>query len=239
MSLQEGYVRKVIYDSQRWELLRRKRALALKLMKTLANCGMSGAVVHGSVARGDVEEDSDVDIAFLKPYPPGLVELCLEKGGYSIFSRVLVMATPIHTPKLYIYLDPREEQVVSIPLAELSSIEAEFYKFSGMLELRDLEKDLRVPGVNKRLMFIEPTSFGHIEIPVLGNEDYVAKRLGVSLAVVMDRVEALTKRAKEGHTGLFIEREIPPSIDVETYVRRLCSENKIFREKVQSYGLCI
>ena len=88
-------------------------------------------------------------------------------------------------------------------------------------------------------MLIEPIAEGHIEIPVVGNEGYVAKRLGVSINVVFDRVEALTKRAREGHTGLFMEIEVPLSMSVEAFLKILCRENKFFREKVSRYGLCI
>jgi predicted nucleotidyltransferase len=239
MMVFEGYAKYVVYDEKRWDLLRRKRELALKLMHVLERCSIVSTVVHGSVARGDVEEDSDVDVSLLKPYSPGLLMLCLERGGYNVYSRKIVMPTPVHTPKLYIYLDPSEELVVSNPLAELSPVEVEFYKFSGMLELRELAKNLRVPGVNKELMLIEPTDCGHIEMPVLGNEDYVAKRLGISLVTVKDRVEALTRRAREGHTGLFIEEEVPVGMDVEEFIKKLCRENKVFRERVQRHGLCI
>jgi predicted nucleotidyltransferase len=75
-------------------------------------------------------------------------------------------------------------------------------------------------------------------MPVLGNEDYVVKKLGVSLAVVRDRVEALTRRVREGHTGLFIEEEIPVNMGTEEFIKRLCKENKVFRERLQRHGLC-
>jgi predicted nucleotidyltransferase len=88
-------------------------------------------------------------------------------------------------------------------------------------------------------MLIEPTDYGHTEMPVLGNEDYVAKRLGISLATVKDRVEALSRRAREGHTGLFIEEEVPVGMDVEEFIKKLCKKNKVFRERVQRHGLCI
>jgi predicted nucleotidyltransferase len=234
----EGYVKRVIYDDRKWALLKCKRELALKLMLALEHCGIVSAIVHGSVARGDVEDDSDVDVSLLEPYSPGLLEFCLEGSGYSVYSKKVVMPTPVNTPKLYIYLDSREELTVSNPLAGLSSVEIEFYKFSGMLELRELIKNLRVPGVNKKLMFIEPTEYGHTEMPVLGNEDYVVKKLGVSLAVVRDRVEALTRRVREGHTGLFIEEEIPVNMGTEEFIKRLCKENKVFRERLQRHGLC-
>jgi|UniRef100_A0A7J2U2D5 predicted nucleotidyltransferase len=238
MTIFEGYVKKIVYDDEKWALLRRKRESALRLMLTLKRCGIVNAVVHGSIARGDVEEDSDIDVSLLKPYSPGLLELCLERSGYSIYSKVIVMPTPIHTPKIYIYLDSRKELAVSNPLAELNSIEIEFYRFSGMIELKELIENLRVSGVNKKLMLIEPTSYGHIETPVIGNEHYVARKLKVSLAVVRDRVEALMRRAREGHTGLFIEQEVSINMDTEMFVRRLCNENKVFRERLQRYDLC-
>ncbi len=231
--------REVIYDEERWRLLREKRRTAKTIMETLIRCGFTQLVVHGSIARGDVEPDSDIDVALLAPTSIGLVELCLERGGFSIHSMVLVQPTPIHTPKVYIYLDPFEEKVVTVPLVELKPIEKEFYRFSGCLTYEDLVKDVRVPGVNKRLVLIEPTPRGHIEIPVIGNEGFVARRLGVSIEVVRDRVEALTRRREEGHTGLFIEIEIPPGRTIEEVVEELCRENKLFRQAVARYGLCL
>ncbi len=211
---------------------------ALRIAEALASCGFVNLVVHGSVARGDVDEDSDVDVALLSPAPVGMVQLCLERRGFSVSSLVLVQPTPIHSPKVYIYLDPFEEQVVTVPLVELEPVEKEFYRFSGCLTIDQLAKDRRVPGVNKELMLIEPTPRGHIEIPVIGNEGYVAKKLGVSLTVVLDRVRALTRRREEGHTGLFIEIEIPVGKSVEEVVEELCRENRLFRQRVSRYGLC-
>ena len=234
-----GYRRRIVYDENRWNILRKKRFSAIKMLKTLSSCGIINPIVHGSVARGDVDEHSDVDVALLRPYSPSLLELCIERRGYSIYSKKIVMPTPIHTPKLYIYLDPFEELIISDPLAELSPIEVEFYKFSGMVEYNDLLRDVRVAGVDKRLMLIEPVEDGHVETPVVGNEGYVARRLGVSIEVVLDRVEALTKRVREGHTGLFIEYEVPPNTNTEAYIEFLCRENSLFRDRVRDYGLCI
>ncbi|NPA96014.1 MAG: DNA polymerase subunit beta [Crenarchaeota archaeon] len=228
----------VVYDERRWRVLRRKREIAKEIARALAACGFRDFVVHGSVARGDVDEDSDVDVAVLSPAPVGLVELCLERAGLRVFSRVLVQPTPVHSPKVYLYLDPFEERVVSLPLVELEPIEKEFYRFSGSLALDQLLRDERVPGVDKRLMLIVPTPRGHVEAPVVGNEGVVARFLGVSIQVVLDRVRALTRRAEEGHTGLFIEIEVPPQRSVEEVVRELCRENRLFRQRVARHGLC-
>ena len=52
--------REVVYDEKRWRLLRDLRKKALKLMKPLADHGLN-PIVYGSLARGDVREDSDID----------------------------------------------------------------------------------------------------------------------------------------------------------------------------------
>ncbi len=231
-------VREVRYDERRWRILAEKRAKARKLMEMLISCGFLNVIVHGSVARGDVDEDSDVDVVILDPASPSLLQLCLERYEFQPHSIKIVQPTPIHTPKLYIYLDPYEELIISTPLAKLRSVEIEFYRFSGMLSYIELLKNERVPGVNKKLMLIEPRPWGHVEIPVIGNEGYVARRLGVSMEVIRDRVDALTRRVREGHTGLFVEIEVPPHKTVEEVVRDLCKENKLFRQRLSEYIAC-
>ena len=234
-----GYVREVYYDDRRWGIFVEKRKKALKILMDMRNCGILTAVAHGSIARGDVDVDSDVDIALLKPYPSSIIRYCLEKNGYSTYSISIVQATPRHTPKIYLYLDALEELCISNPLAELDAVEIEYYRFSGMVNIDDIASNVRVPGVDKRLMFIEPMEFGHRELPVIGNEGYIAKRLGISLNVVMDRVEALSKRVEEGHTGLFIKIELPEFDYLEHIIRKLCVENSLFRKRVERSGLCI
>ncbi len=228
----------IVYTEEHWAMLRRKRILAIRIMDALAHCGILNTITHGSVARGDVRKDSDVDIVVLEYRALGLIEECIYAQGFHIYSRRLVQATPIHTPKIYLYLDPQEELVITVPLAEMSHIEKEFYRFSGMITRDELEKGKRVAGVNKKLILIIPTEKGHKEMPVIGNEGLVAKILGVSIDVVLDRVKALTKRRTIGHTGLFINREIPPTISIEEFIKRLCIENKVFRRRVSPYGFC-
>jgi predicted nucleotidyltransferase len=40
MMVFEGYAKYVVYDEKRWDLLRRKRELALKLMHVLERCSI-------------------------------------------------------------------------------------------------------------------------------------------------------------------------------------------------------
>ncbi|MEM2545894.1 MAG: nucleotidyltransferase domain-containing protein, partial [Nitrososphaerota archaeon] len=53
--------RKVVYDERRWRILREKRGVAERILSVLHQVGITDAFVYGSVARGDVDEDSDVD----------------------------------------------------------------------------------------------------------------------------------------------------------------------------------
>ncbi|MCD6407232.1 nucleotidyltransferase domain-containing protein, partial [Candidatus Aerophobetes bacterium] len=51
--------REVIYTPKRWAILWEKREKALKIMERLKEFDPH---VYGSVARGDVRKDSDIDI---------------------------------------------------------------------------------------------------------------------------------------------------------------------------------
>jgi len=189
--------------------------------------------VHGSIARGDVREDSDIDTIILEPPQPSLVELALERAGYRIVGKYIVMATPHYVPKVYLVLDYNEEQVVSYPLARLRPREREFYRWGGELGLEGVRAGRRVPGVNKNLSLIIPTSTGHVEIPVPGNEEYTARILGVSIDTVRERVEVLSRRRRIGRTGVFIEEEVHPDMPVEAAIRDLARRNPYFRRALK------
>ena len=97
---------------------------------------------------------------------------------------------------------------------EMRRVEREFYRFGGETNLAQLKANLRVPGVDKRLMLIEPTEKGHNEANVIGREEAAAKILGISAETVLDRVHALTRRDSVGRTGVFVKKEV--SVD-ETF----------------------
>lgn len=226
----EGY-REVYYEPWRWRLLEEKRGLALAVMRVLA--GSFGEVItHGSIARGDVDRDSDVDIVIVNPPSPSLVELALERGGFRVKWREIVQATPSYTPKVYLYLDYEGLLVVSYPLARLKPREREFYKWGGEVGLQELLQGVRVPGVDKRLMLIEPTSYGHRESPVTGREGVVARILGISPETVAERVRVLTRRREHGRTGVFLKVELSPEESVEEAIDRVARENPLFRRAI-------
>ena len=224
-------VREVVYSGDRWRLLEEKRGVAKKLMELLSRRSLD-CIVHGSVARGDVSFSSDVDVFITRPVSSYVVELALESGGWSLIKRVVVQATPKHTPKAYLFLDPEERVCVSFPLLKLSIVEREFYRFGGELTYNELLSDQRVVGVGKRLMLIEPTSFGHREMSILGREDFVARLLRVSVDTVRDRVDALMRREKAGRTGVFFSHTLAPSESFETILRRLVESNPFLRKRL-------
>lgn len=226
-----GDIVEVTYNSDRWLLLKEKRKEAQKIMEALKKLGLN-PIVHGSIARGDVRKTSDIDIAILTPTPSYRVELALENIGLRPYKRLIIQATPRHAPKAYIILDELELKVVSFPLVKLSRKELEFYRFGGMLYLEDLLKDLRVPGVNKKLILIKPTEKGHIEVPVIGREAEVAAVLNVSIDVVEERVRVLTRRDRLGRTGVFVKYFLKPDEAFEEALKKLMKSNWYVRRIV-------
>ncbi|MFZ8783134.1 MAG: nucleotidyltransferase domain-containing protein [Desulfurococcaceae archaeon] len=218
--------REVIYDERRWQLLKELRSRALEIMRIFASNGIR-VWLHGSIARGDVRAESDIDIVIPVRAPAYLVEYLLEKSGYKPRNRYIVVATPTSTPKGVIVLDDLERVTVSFPLFDFKPQELEFYKFGGYLEYSELLENKRVPGVNKNLVLVKPTERGHEELPVIGWEDYVARVLGVDIEVVIERVKVLTRRDEVGRTGIFAKVVLLPSESFEEALERLFREKNI------------
>jgi len=223
----------VVYNQKRWELLKELRSKAIQIMEALERSRLS-SIVHGSIARGDVTEKSDIDVFLPQPPSSFLIETALEQAGIPINRRVIMQATPLYAVKGHIEIS--KQQCVSFPLAKLRPVERGFYKFGGEASLSTLKENARVPGVDKRLMLIEPTSKGHVESTVMGREEAVAHLLGVSLETVFDRVRALRRRDEVGRTGVFIERELLPSETFEEVLKKLADQNPAVRRRLKLYG---
>ncbi len=223
--------REVIYSVEHWKLLERFRAKAVWLMEALEKFNLE-ATVHGSVARGDVTAKSDVDVFVPNPTSSFVVETALEQAGVPVNRRFIVQATPTYAMKAYIEIDPNT--CVSFPLMQMRKIEREFYRFGGEATLKNLRDGLRVSGVDKRLMLIEPTDKGHRETTIIGCEEQIAKRLGISIETVFDRVHALLRRDEVGRTGVFIKKELTENETFERAMERLAEQNPAVRRRLKA-----
>jgi len=223
----------VTYDKRHWELLKELRSKAIQLMEILDRAHL-GSIVHGSIARGDVSEESDIDVFLPDPPSSFIVETVLERSGIPVNRRIVVQATPLYAVKGYMEID--KQRCVSFPLLKLRPVEKDFYKFGGEVSLSMLRNGMRVSGVDKRLMLIEPTPEGHVESAVVGREETVSHVLSVSLNTVLDRVHALLRRDEVGRTGVFIERELSPNETFEMVLKKLADQNPAVRRRLKLYG---
>jgi hypothetical protein len=220
----------VVYDEERWQLFKELRTYALRLMEILTRQGFD-PIVFGSVARGDVSRGSDVEVFVPHVVPSYKIEIALHVANLEPIEREIVMATPWQLPKAHIYIE--EDRLITFPLLEPRQLELEFYYFGGATNIEQVRQASRVPGVDKRLMLIEPTPRGHIESPIMGREAEVAKRVGVGLEIVRERVQVLTRRKDVGHTGSFIQRALVPSESFEEVFKRLVESHPEMRVRLK------
>jgi uncharacterized protein len=220
----------VIYSSHRWQQLDTLRKKAVSVMVALETFHLQ-SVVHGSVARGDVNEGSDVDVFIPEIQNSFLVETALDKAKIAVNSRLIVQATPTYSMKAHIEID--ELTTVSFPLMEMRRVEREFYRFGGEVNLNQLNANMRVAGVDKRLMLIEPTVKGHVESSIVGREELVAGVLGVCAETVSDRVRALLKRDTVGRTGVFVKKELASDETFELALKKLSEANAAVRRRLK------
>ena len=140
------------------------------------------------------------------------------------------MATPNDTLKMYIYLSELES--ISFPLSRLDKKSLEFYNFGGKIDYQQLNEEIRVPGIDKRLVLIDPLERGHREISVIGNEHIAAKQVNVSLDTILERKKVLLKRERLGKTGVFLKRSIEIEESTEDVLKELARSKRIVRKKL-------
>jgi predicted nucleotidyltransferase len=222
--------KEVTYSSARWQLLNELRSKAVEVMAALEEFHLA-SIVHGSIARGDVKKGSDADVFIPEVQNSFLVETSLEKATVPINSRLIVQATPNYAMKAHIEVS--EQITVSFPLMQMRRVEREFYRFGGETNLNQLKAGVRVAGVDKRLMLIEPTDKGHVESSIIGREESAAKILGISSETVLDRVHTLLKRDTVGRTGVFVKKELGPDETFELALKKLSDLNPAVRRRMK------
>jgi predicted nucleotidyltransferase len=222
--------KEVICNDAHWALLKGLREKAMRIMSALEASRLF-TLVHGSIARGDVNKNSDVDVFITEPPSSFLVETALERARIPVSTRLLVQATPNYAMKAHLELDANAS--VSFPLMRMRRVEREFYKFGGEVNLHQLKAGIRVVGVDKRLMLIEPIEKGYVESSIIDREEAAAKRLGVSAETVLDRVHALLKRDAVGRTGVFIKKELSSDETFEMALKKLADVNPAVRRRMK------
>ena len=226
--LREHY-EKIIYSKEDWTLLKNKRKLALKLLEMFAKEGFN-PYIHGSIARGDIHESSDIDIIFFQEVPSFQIELILDKNGFKNYFREILMATPLDSIKLYIHLSELES--ITLPLSKFEKKSIEFYNFGGKIDIHQLKSDVRVSGIDKRLVLITPISQGHEEMSIIGNEANAAKEVGISIDTLNERKKVLLRREKYGRTGVYLKRPLQINETTEEVLKKMAKRKSIIRKKL-------
>jgi predicted nucleotidyltransferase len=221
----------IFYKKEHWDLLNILRNEASEIIEILKNVNIF-SIVHGSIARGDISNKSDIDIFIPQIVSSFVIETALVRANIPINTRTLVQATPTYSIRGYIKLN--NERCLSFPLSKLRRTEREFYKYSGEATLEMLRGKKRIPGVDKRLMIIEPTDRGHIESTIKGREEEVARFLKISVNTVLDRIRVLTRRNRVGRTGRYIEIELSPKETFESKLKKLADENPAVRRRLRT-----
>ncbi|MEM2727367.1 MAG: nucleotidyltransferase domain-containing protein [Archaeoglobaceae archaeon] len=221
--------REVKYTEENFKILKEKRKRARELMEILESSGLQ-SIAYGSIARGDVSPKSDVDIFIPQQIPSFKLELALE--GFDFIEKRIVQATPNYAIKGEFVID--ELTTISFPLVKMRERELEFYKFGGCINYEELLKDLRVPGVDKRLFLIVPDTMGHREFPLSEiHPSVVAKTLGISIETVLERIRVLSRRKEIGRTGIYLCERIPMAESFESALRDIVTKNPVIRRRLE------
>jgi uncharacterized protein len=226
-----GETKEVTYTTDHWNTLKELREVAAQIMMALDAFHLQ-CVVHGSIARGDVHKESDVDVFISEIQNSFQIETALEKAKIKPNQRLIIQATPTYAMKAYIEIDQKVS--VSFPLMEMRRVEREFYRFGGEVNLNQLKADVRVAGIDKRLMLIEPTEKGHVESSVVGKEESASKTLGISAETVLNRVHTLLKRDEVGRTGVFLKRELADDETFELALKKMADDNPAVRRRMKN-----
>jgi predicted nucleotidyltransferase len=221
--------REIKYKTQIWEIFRQKRKIALELMNALDKFD---SFIHGSIARGDIKPTSDIDIIIPHIIDEYQLIQPIESIKFEIIERWLVQATPLSGIKANLVLTP--EITITIPLIPFYPRELQFYDFGGKVGLGEVQQGIRVPGINKQLLLVAPTDYGHVESRVTEqNAGQVSKLLGISISTILERIRVLERRDKVGRTGMYLKRLIPPSKSFGQVLKEISSQFPASRRRIR------
>ena len=223
----------VFYSKSNWKLLSRMRETATQTIMSLGSWQHS-AFVHGSLARGDVDEKSDVDVVIPLTVNTQMIEARLGLAGIEPTAREIEQATPKHSPKARMFLDPEQRVSVTIPLSPFRTLEEQFYVYGGKASIGELGRNVRMKGCTKRLTLIEPVETGHREWSIIGRETEAALALGIKPDIVRERLRVLSRRDEVGRTGIFLTIAVPPSTSFEEALLEETKSNPALRRTLRA-----
>lgn len=212
------------YTEEDKSIFSRLREKTKTILQTLENNNIK-AFTHGSVARGDVSNTSDIDIYIPVQIPSYMIELLDE---FVNADRRIIIGTPNSMIKGL--LTRHDEVSLSFPLSSPKEREMEFYDFSGLLYLQDLKHNKRKVGVNKKLLLIEPDGEGYWSSSVQANKKRAMEVMGLSQRIIDERIRVLERRDTIGRTGIFLDHNIAPDENFEQVLKRLTDRNPIVRK---------
>jgi len=218
----KNYIGEIVYSHEKWELLWEFRRKALGIMEILKGYY---CIAYGSITRGDINKKSDIDI-FVEA-ESHILEIILK--DFKILERKIVQATPWQAVKGSIILEDNIE--ISFPLGKMKKKEEEFYHFGGALTLEEMKEKKRVRGVNKKLLLITPTEFGHKESSIIGKESETAKLLNLSIGTVQERIKVLSRRDRIGRTGVYLQRFLSPEESFGEVLKKIVDKDVNVRRR--------
>jgi predicted nucleotidyltransferase len=219
------------YSPEHWDLFQNLRSKAYAALDALQ---AFSPLIHGSIARGDISKTSDIDIII--PYQISDFQIVANMRLYEPLERWIVQATPLSAIKGVIIFSISPEISVTFPLVPFYPRENEFYTFGGVLSYQDLSYEVkkRVPGVNKKLFFVDPTENGHREYRVTpDNASIVAKNLNIGVDTIYERIRVLERRDKVGRTGIFKKRLLTPSEAFGAVLQEIAATDPASRRRIK------
>ncbi|MHA2202785.1 MAG: nucleotidyltransferase domain-containing protein [Candidatus Hodarchaeales archaeon] len=211
------------YAEDEWKLLKKLRKTAIRILKILEQTGIT-AFIHGSTARGDISETSDIDIHIPVQIPSYKLDMI---DDFHFTDHKIMMGTPNSIIRAVLSL--QDEIEISFPLCTPTEREDEFYRFSGYLYLKDLYCNRRIVGVTKKLLLIEPEEDGYWFSSIITNKKKAIQILSISQRMIDERIRVLSRRDKIGRTGLFLNYSLSPDENFEQALKSIADRNVIVR----------
>lgn len=211
------------YTEKEKKILIELRKRTITILSMLENSGIH-AFVHGSIARGDISQTSDIDINIPIQIPSYRIDLMEE---FTTADRQVIIGTPNSMVKGV--LTRHDGVTLSFPLSSPKERESQFYRFSGLLYLNGLLQNKRIAGVNKKLLLIEPEGEGYWKSSVHANKNRAIEVLGLSQQIVDERIRVLERRDTIGRTGMFLDYTLHPNENFDHALKKISDRNVIVK----------